>query len=182
MFSLLAFLFIVVPALEIYLLFSIGGEIGGLNTFMIVIATGIIGAALAKSQGITILQKMQTEMQKGGLPTNQLIQGLMVFAGGLLLLTPGFLTDIVGFSLVAPGPRHILMVWVKKGLANAAKNGNFQFQSFGNMGKGGSGFYYSSTSFRDTTSEENPFVRAEHNSHQTIEGDIIEADFKRKDD
>ena len=113
MFLPLLFLFTVLPAIEIYLLFKIGGEIGAGNTFLIIVTTGVVGAALAKSQGIAILNQIQQEMNKGGIPGKAIIHGLMVFAGGLLLLTPGFLTDIIGFSLVIPGPRHILYVWVK---------------------------------------------------------------------
>lgn len=135
MFSVLVLLFTVIPALEIYLLFKMGGEFGALNTIWFVIATGVIGASLAKSQGLAILQKIQAEMQNGGVPGKQIIQGLMIFAGGLLLLTPGFITDFTGFCLVMPGPRHLLMVFVSKMLEKAIKNGNFQFQAH-NFGSG----------------------------------------------
>ena len=130
MLPILTLLFIIIPAIEIYLLFEIGGLIGGFNTFLVIVSTGIIGATLAKSQGISILMKIQNEVNKGALPGNQIIQGLMVFAGGLLLLTPGFLTDVVGFLLILPGSRHILMFWVKKIIDQAMVQGNFQFQSF----------------------------------------------------
>jgi len=170
MFQILLLLFTVVPAVEIFLLFSIGGEIGAFNTFMIVIITGFLGAALAKSQGLQILQKLQTQMQSGELPTDQIIQGLMVFAGGLLLLTPGFMTDIFGFCLVMPGPRHILMIWVKKMVEKSIKSGNVQFFRMGSMGAQGTTFHY-------TQSTQDDF-----RSNQVIDDDnIIEADFKHKD-
>lgn len=167
MFLAMVFLFTVLPALEIFLLFKIGGEIGGLNTFLIVVLTGITGAALAKSQGLAILEQIQTEMNKGGIPAKPIIHGLMVFAGGLLLLTPGFLTDIIGFSLVMPGTRHILFIWVQKILANAAKSGKFKFQTFSTQrppGPFGTDFDQSQTP-----------------KEFEVSGDIIEAEFERKE-
>ncbi len=161
MFSILVLLFTVVPALEIFLLFKIGSEIGGFNTFMIVIITGILGAALAKSQGLMILQNLQQEMQKGELPANHIIQGLMVFAGGLLLLTPGFVTDILGFSLVLPGTRHLLMLWVKRLIGKAIQNGNVQFYSFSQHSYRQDGF-------------------SSHKNKSNKDNNIIEAEFKHK--
>lgn len=184
MFSVLVILFTLVPALEIYLLFKVGGEIGGLNTMMVVIITGVLGAALAKSQGIQILTKIQNDAQKGGLPTNQLIQGLMVFAGGLLLLTPGFMTDIFGFSLVMPGTRHLLMIWVKRLIANSIKSGNFQFNTFGGTAQGASSGFYSFTNSSEhghTSVVEDELFEQEETQRPTLNGDIIEAEFKHKD-
>lgn len=173
------FLFTVVPALELYLLFEIGGEIGGFNTILIIILTGIIGASLAKSQGLSILMKIQQEVDRGGLPGNQIIQGLMVFAGGLLLLTPGFMTDIIGFSLVIPGSRHLLMFWVKKLIEKAMVNGNFKFQSFGTNGRGG--FYsYTSTSSSTHTSQ-GDFFQEKPSSNQQLSPGVFEAEYKEKE-
>ncbi len=136
-------LFTLVPALELYLLFQVGGVIGGFNTIMLIIITGIVGASLAKSQGFSILTKIQEQTNRGELPADQIIQGLMVFAGGLLLLTPGFMTDIFGFLLVMPGSRHLLVGMVRNAVMRGMKNGNFQFRTF-NAGSGG--FSYSSYS------------------------------------
>jgi UPF0716 protein FxsA len=170
MFGILVLLFTLIPAIEIYLLFTIGGEIGALNTVIVVITTGVVGASLAKSQGLSILTKIQTEMQGGGLPAKSIIHGLMVFAGGLMLMTPGFMTDILGFSLVMPGPRHILFVWVQKLIVAAMKNGKFQFQSFGSAGQatGGEKFY----------SEANTGQR--QNKNTEVEADVFEAEFSQK--
>ncbi|MBD65863.1 MAG: membrane protein FxsA [Halobacteriovoraceae bacterium] len=128
---LLIVLFTLIPALELYLLFKIGAQIGGFNTILIIILTGVIGASLSKSQGLAILAKIQNEFAGGKMPGNQIIQGLMVFAGGLLLLTPGFMTDIIGFSFVLPGTRHLLMHGVRKLVIKGLKNGNIHFQTFG---------------------------------------------------
>ncbi|MFT6633711.1 MAG: UPF0716 protein FxsA [Bacteriovoracaceae bacterium] len=182
MFGLLVILFTVVPAVEIFLLFKIGGQIGGLNTVFVVISTGIIGASLAKSQGLSILMKIQGEMNKGSLPGNEIIQGLMIFAGGLLLLTPGFMTDFFGLSLVMPGTRHFLMFWVKKLITQAMKNGNLNFQTFGAGAQGG-GFSYSSTSAGGFPGEQSPFEQfetRESSLNEQIDGDVIEAEYTEK--
>lgn len=174
---LMIILFTLIPALELYLLFEIGGQIGGFNTIMIIILTGVLGATLAKSQGLSILMKIQNEMNTGALPGNQIIQGLMVFAGGLLLLTPGFMTDVVGFSLVLPGPRHLLLVWVKKLISHSMKSGNFKFQSF----SGGNGAFYSYSSSQQTYSN-NPFSQADEKQiNQEVSPGVFEAEFHNKD-
>ena len=167
MFLPFVFLFTLLPAIEIYLLFEIGGEIGAGNTFLIIILTGIVGAALAKSQGIAILNQIQTEMNKGAIPGKAIIHGLMVFAGGLLLLTPGFLTDVIGFSLVIPGPRHILYVWVKKLVAKAAASGNFRFQTF--------------SSARNNPFTQSPNFEKPRAPREEVSGNVIEAEFERKE-
>jgi UPF0716 protein FxsA len=97
MFGILILLFTLVPALEFYLLFSIGSEIGAANTFGIIILTGVVGAALAKMQGLAILGKLQSELNQGKMPAAEIAHGFIVFGGGLLLLTPGFMTDVLGF-------------------------------------------------------------------------------------
>lgn len=172
MFGLLVFLFTVIPAVEIFLLFKIGGQIGGVNTVFIVIGTGIIGASLAKTQGLSILMKIQDEVNKGALPGNQIIQGLMIFAGGLLLLTPGFVTDLFGLSLVMPGTRHLLMFWVKRLIEKAMKNGNLNFKTFSGHGGTSGGFSYSSTNGSD--------IFQDHR-HEKVDGDIIEAEYSKKE-
>lgn len=127
MFFNLVLLFTVIPALELFLLFRIGALVGGMNTFAIIIMTGVIGAALAKSQGIAIAQNVQKQLAKGEIPANEMIQGLLVLGGGLLLLTPGFLTDILGFSMVLPGTRWILARMLKKYFMEQQAKGNSHF-------------------------------------------------------
>ena len=130
MFGILFLLFTVVPAMELYLLFQLGGAIGGVNTILVIFVTGILGASLARSQGLNILTKIQTDMQRGLVPADQIIHGLMVFAGGLLLITPGIITDFVGLSLVFPLTRHVLIGFVKQVLQRAIENGQLHFSSF----------------------------------------------------
>ena len=105
MFSRLLILFIVVPVGEIYILVKAGQHIGAMNTIALVILTGIAGASLAKSQGAQIIYNIRTAMSRGEVPGRELLQGAMVLAGGIMLLTPGFLTDLFGLSLLLPVSR-----------------------------------------------------------------------------
>jgi UPF0716 protein FxsA len=109
---LLAFTFI--PAVEIALFVRIGSVIGPLATFAVVIATGIAGAALARSQGLRVVSEIQSSLSAGRLPADELAGGALVLIGGTLLLTPGFLTDLVGLACLAPVSRHILVAMVKR--------------------------------------------------------------------
>lgn len=174
MFGILFLLFTLLPALELYLLFKIGAQIGGLNTILIIILTGALGAILAKSQGLQILYNIQKKADQGELPGDQIIQGFMVLAGGLLLLTPGFLTDIFGFSLVLPGSRHILLMFVRKLIYRSIRSGNVKFYHFGQQGKnqGESSEFYSYSKY-NYTDENSPSSEDDSN--------VIEVEFTKKD-
>ncbi len=126
MFGILVLLFTALPALEFYLLFKIGGNIGALNTLGLIILTGIVGAYLAKREGLEILYRAQDQLQKGVLPGKEISHGFLVFGGGLLLLTPGFITDILGLSMVIPGTRHLIVILFQKWLSKAIEKGNVQ--------------------------------------------------------
>lgn len=116
MFGKLLFLFIVVPLVELMLLVEIGKAIGTVEVVLLTILTGIAGAALAKWQGLSVLRKMQQEMAEGRMPTSTLMDGVMIFIGGILLLTPGVLTDLSGLFLLIPRTRvlikKLLMKWM----------------------------------------------------------------------
>ena len=93
-------LFIIVPLVELFLLVVVGGRVGLFPTIILVALTGAWGAYLAKSQGLSILAKIQSETAAGRVPTAELVDGLLVLIGGVVLLTPGLLTDLVGFLLM----------------------------------------------------------------------------------
>ncbi len=116
-------LFTIVPAVELYILIKVGSYIGALNTITILIFTGILGAYLAKMQGLLVMQKMQNSLNKGQMPTNELIDAFMIFAGGILLLTPGFLTDVFGILLLFPLTRGLIKLLVKAKLKDMIKKG-----------------------------------------------------------
>lgn len=109
--SILFILFIVVPPVEIGLFIAIGGRIGLVPTMAIVLLTAVIGASLVSRQGRGELVKLQTEFAAGQFPAKPLAHGAMILVSGALLITPGFLTDAIGFSLLSPPIREALRRW-----------------------------------------------------------------------
>ena len=108
------FLLIIVPALEIGLLVLSGQAIGIISTVLLIISTGILGAYLAKKQGVETLRRAQEEMQHGQLPGDAIIDGLCILVGGIVLLTPGFITDTIGFLLLLPPTRKLFKPYIYK--------------------------------------------------------------------
>jgi len=105
---LLVVLFIVVPIAELYVLWQIGGAIGILPTIALLIADSILGAALMRSQGRAAWLRLQTALGEGRVPGREVIDGALVIFGGALLLTPGFLTDVLGLALLLPPARAVI--------------------------------------------------------------------------
>ncbi|WP_306420883.1 FxsA family protein [Thermolongibacillus altinsuensis] len=103
--NIVLFLFIIIPALEIALLVLSGNVLGIWPTFTLIVATGVIGAALAKRQGWRTLERAKREWMSGEIPGDALLDGVCILIGAILLLTPGFITDIVGFLLLFPVTR-----------------------------------------------------------------------------
>ncbi len=130
MFMKLLLLFTIVPAVELALLIEIGQRVGLLATIILVASTGIIGASLARSQGYIVIKKIKSNTNEGKMPTDDLIGGLLILVGGALLLTPGLLTDITGFSLILPGTRNFYTKIIKNRFARYFdKNGfNMNYQ------------------------------------------------------
>lgn len=106
-------LFVGVPVLEIALFLQVGGWLGMWPTLGIVILTAAVGTVLVRSQGLAQLTKLQNSFQEMRDPTETLAHGAMVLASGLLLLTPGFFTDAVGFALLVPGVRTVILRYVR---------------------------------------------------------------------
>ncbi len=104
----LTIIFIVIPILEISVLLISGKTIGVLPTLFLLFLTGIIGAWLAKRQGLETMKKMQEQLRYGQIPGNAIVDSICIFFGGLLLLTPGYITDICGFLLLLPFTRNKL--------------------------------------------------------------------------
>ncbi len=119
-------LFIGLPALELALLIRLHDVMGLGPTILLVLLTGIVGAALVRRQGLAILFKIQREMAAGNLPAPQMIDGIMILLAGALLITPGLLTDTVGFALLVPIVREYLRGRLRKILENKVRNGYIQ--------------------------------------------------------
>ena len=110
-FPALLLLFLLVPLIEIYLLIKIGGVIGAFPTVVLVVLTAVIGAALARHQGLATLQRLQATMARGEAPAIEMFEGVLLLVGALLLLTPGFMTDLLGFACLIPQTRRALAFW-----------------------------------------------------------------------
>jgi UPF0716 protein FxsA len=111
--------FIGVPLIEIALFIQVGGFIGLWPTIAIVITTALVGTALIRRQGLNTLQRAQQEMDAQRLPVRELFDGICLIFAGAMLLTPGFLTDTVGFVLLVPPLRALLGRYVWRALQNA---------------------------------------------------------------
>ncbi len=104
----LILLFVCTPLVELALLLRIGRTAGPLPTLGLVIVTGVLGAALARKQGITAWRRLQTEVTAGRMPGAELVDALLIFIAGVVLVTPGLITDVVGFALLVPAVRRRL--------------------------------------------------------------------------
>ncbi|NMH71843.1 membrane protein FxsA [Bacillus sp. RO2] len=125
MFRILLALIIVVPALEIWLLITAGKLIGPIPTIMLIILTGVLGAWLAKYQGVSALRSAQEKMNSGQMPGDVIIDGLCILVGGVVLLTPGFITDAIGFALLLPPTRNLIKPSIMRAIRNRMDRGQF---------------------------------------------------------
>ncbi len=129
-FTKLLILFVIIPVTELYILIEVGKRIGSLTTISIIIFTGILGAYLVKNQGFMILKKIQNDLNDGIMPGDSLIQGVIILAGGILLLTPGFVTDTVGFIFLIPASRNVIKKYLLKWLKGKIEKGNVYYKEF----------------------------------------------------
>ena len=106
--------FTIIPVSEIYILIAIGGQIGILPSIGLVILTGIVGASLARSQGLQTLGRIRDSFQQGVVPGEELLNALLIAVAGIVLLTPGFLTDAAGLFLLIPATRTLCREWLKR--------------------------------------------------------------------
>ena len=108
-------LFVGIPLLELYVLSLVEDRIGLLNTLGLVVATGLLGAAVMKRQGAEVWRSAQTRLARGEIPAEEIMGGMMVLVGGALMITPGIITDVVGFLLMAPPIRGLVVsAWAPK--------------------------------------------------------------------
>jgi len=131
---LLIALFIGLPLLEFTLLIEVGTRIGALPTLAVIVVTGVLGASLARSQGLAIWSRLQTEMAAGRPPTETMLEGFLVLLAGLVLLTPGFLTDIAGLLCLMPLTRRPLLAWLRRSLKKGVASGRVKVHMSATMG------------------------------------------------
>lgn len=134
MFVRLLVLFSIVPLVELALLIQVGRFVGLIPTILTVCVTGVAGAYLAKSQGFKLLREVSENLQQGQLPADHLIEGLLVLVGGILLLTPGLVTDLSGFIVLIPFTRRLIARWGKQKFLQWIEKGSMYF-SYGEYGR-----------------------------------------------
>ncbi len=116
-------LFVLVPLVELFLLIWMGRAVGLWPTIALVAATGILGALLARREGLRALTRVRRELAEGRIPTASLLSGAAVLVGGALLLTPGILTDLIGLALLLPPTRELAFRWIRRRLRIALETG-----------------------------------------------------------
>ena len=104
----LALLFLLVPVAELYVIYQVGDAIGVLWTFLLLAADSLLGSLLLKSQGRAVWLRFNDNLAQGRMPHREVIDGVLVIFGGAFLITPGFLTDIVGLTLLVPPTRAVV--------------------------------------------------------------------------
>ncbi|MEE9313898.1 MAG: FxsA family protein [Rhizobiaceae bacterium] len=135
-FALLPFMLLIVPVVEIGAFIAIGGQIGIGKTLLMILVTAVIGTFLLRTQGLSALNKVQTEINAGRVPGRALGDGAMILVAGIFLLTPGFVTDSIGFLLFVPFVRSFIWKFVSSRITIAvpgvgAGNGGFGDTPFG---------------------------------------------------
>ncbi|MEJ6651156.1 MAG: FxsA family protein [OM182 bacterium] len=165
--------FIAVPLVEMLLLFEVSDQIGGLSTLGLVVATAVIGVQVLKQQGIATLTRANARLSSGELPAQEIIEGMLLAAAGALLLTPGFITDTLGFVFLAgPLRRLIAARLLRSGLVRAGGGLGAGF-SGGPVGGASGGF--SRRSQGGFSGEHQGFDTSAAGSAEgeTIEGEIV---------
>jgi UPF0716 protein FxsA len=122
-------LFTIVPVVELYLLISIGKVVGGLATVALVLASGLVGALLARREGSRVIRSWQAATERGEMPKDGVVSSLLVLAAGVLLITPGVLTDVTGILLLVPPLRRRVAEILKRALER-----RFRIEAIGGPG------------------------------------------------
>jgi UPF0716 protein FxsA len=180
-FPVLLFLFILVPIVEIGLFVQVGGFFGLWPTLAFVLVTAVVGASLVRSEGIATLMSVQSRLQQGEIPAQQIVEGVMLAVAGVLLLTPGFMTDALGMIVLLPAPRAMLakqlMSRVKvNGMGSGFSAGFGGGQGFDNQSPfGQQGPFDGADPFEQKRSQET-------RNTDNRDGDVFDGEFERKDD
>lgn len=175
-------LFIAMPIIEIGVLIQVGGLLGLWPTLIIVILTAILGTWMLRQQSAATLMQAQQRLSAGQLPAQQIFEGLLLLVGGVLLLTPGFVTDAIGFACLVPWSRR----WLAGRIAERTKPGSIFMGSTGFQSGTGAGFGASfGIGSRSDTRAANPASGSPHSGttapKRNQPGDVIEGDFKELD-
>ena len=116
--------FAIVPVVELFILIKIGAHIGALNTILLVILTAALGTLLVRREGLRTLRQIQSSLAQGQIPAEELLDGLLIFAAGVLLLTPGVLSDVCALGLLFPYSRMHFKRWLRRRFDRMVASGN----------------------------------------------------------
>lgn len=164
----LFFAFLAIPIAEIYVLIEVGSVIGAFPTIMLIVFTAILGSILIRAQGLTTLARVREAMQRGEIPAVEMMEGMCLLLAGAFLLTPGFVTDTMGFILLIPALRRaVILTLLERGILRPA-TGPQANPTRNRTSPPGRAEFEPNTSF-DAHSKSQP-------------GQIIDGEFERKDD
>ena len=124
-------LFTVVPLLELYILIKIGGYIGAFPTVGLVVLTALLGFVLARFEGLRKLQQIKRSLSQGIVPAEEMLDGVLIFVGGVLLIIPGVLTDLFALILLIPYTRTIFKRWLRRRFDRMIATGNVRLHYYG---------------------------------------------------
>ena len=127
MLAVLLVVFVLVPLAELALLVYTGTIIGALYTITIVVATGILGAVLSRIQGVAVLRRIRSNLAQGIIPSAEIFDGALILVAGLLLITPGMMTDVIGFTLLIPAARRIIRGWIRDAVQHRVERGEVYY-------------------------------------------------------
>ena len=122
--------FALLPVAEIYVLIEVGSVIGSLNTVAIILLTAVVGGYLARTEGMRTYQQIQTHLQRGVIPRNEIVDALLIFAAGIVLLTPGFITDVAGLAILFPPTRVPIREFLKRRFKNRMDRTTIEINRF----------------------------------------------------
>lgn len=161
-------LFIVVPIVELYCIIAVGERIGALWTVILVLLTAIIGVNLLRFQGMTTLARAQRNMAVGKMPAMEMMEGVALALAGVLLLTPGFITDAIGFLCLIPPSRRAIIRYLVSRSKGRGGFGNDPFNNqVGNNKVGG---------FQQGGQTQTPPGSTAHKKGRTLEGEYRRED------
>jgi len=177
-------LFIIIPLMELYLIIKVGGIIGAFWTVMLVLSTAFIGVNLLRYQGMNTLARAQRSMSQGALPAMEMMEGMALAVGGAFLITPGFITDTLGFLCLIPVTRRAIIRYI---MANASVRTNQGFQSGGFYSQTGRQNHSSQDGFVDDYQPKQTDSSSESSSHSSGNkptnkvGRTLEGEYRRED-
>jgi UPF0716 protein FxsA len=124
----LALLFIGLPLLELYILIKIGSYLGAFQTIALIIFSGVLGLLLARLEGLRTLHQIRQNLSQGILPAEEMLDSVLIFAGGVLFVVPGVITDFAALVLLIPFTRTIFKRWLRRRFDGMVAKGNVRLQ------------------------------------------------------